>query len=69
MHKNSKWNSLSGCASKKRTLKHMIGELVDELLLNKISQSIERLENEDDATDGHGHQQDGVFNYATNFLK
>ncbi|XP_061165566.1 uncharacterized protein LOC133174462 [Saccostrea echinata] len=54
---------------KKRTLKHMIGELVDELLLNKISQSIERLENEDDATDGHGHQQDGVFNYATNFLK
>lgn len=52
---------------RKRTLKQMIGELVDELLLNKISRSMEELETEENFQ--RCNNQDGVYNYATNFLK
>lgn len=50
---------------KRRTLKHMVGELVDELLLIKISESMEGLEIEENLRDNN--DQDGVYNYATTF--
>lgn len=50
---------------KRRTLKHMVGELVDELLLIKISESMEGLEIEENLRDNN--DQDGVYNYSTTF--
>ena len=45
----------------------MVGELVDEFLQNIISQSIERLELEDETR--NVNIEDCAYTYATNFLK
>jgi hypothetical protein len=45
----------------------LVGDLVDSHIMNKVSQTLEHLENREQYCDTE--HQDSIYNYATNFLK
>ena len=58
---------LANVEHKKKVLKSLVGEMVDNHLMNKLVQSLDHVENEEEI---HGDDNgDGVYNYATNFVK
>lgn len=57
---------LANVEHKKKVLKSLVGEMVDNHLMNKLVQSLGHVENEEEK---HGDDNaDSVYKYASNFL-